>query len=130
MKIIISERQLGVLKENFAPTPVDKEKEKTVEEEKEELADYFTKNGEYMIDITNGKKYVVQYLKGLSDLIGKAYGVCASLKNGEIQGPYFVKPYSTFKKTNANPEPTKINSNNSYQTPRKPNLYQQLMQGK
>lgn len=33
-----------------------------------------------MSDVTNGKTYLVQYLKALSDLVGKPYAVCAPVR--------------------------------------------------
>ena len=98
MNIVINERQLKLLEENYSVTPDIKDKRKTVEGEKQQLENYMEKNGEYMIDTTNGKTYMVQYLKALSDLVGKDYAVCAPVRKDGTYGAFYVKPYNTFKK--------------------------------
>lgn len=122
MNIVINERQLKLLEEKYSVTQDIKDKRKVVEGEKQQLGNYMEKNGECMIDITNGKRYLVQYLKALSDLVGKDYAVCSPVRKDGTYGAFYVKPYNIFKKK-------------SYWQPitqqgipalRKPNLYQQM----
>lgn len=123
MKIIINESQLRVLKEFYSMPDAFKDDAKEVDEDKTILEDYIENHGEYMYDITNGKTYMVQYLKALSELVGKDYAMCAPVRENGTYGAFYVKPYNVFKK--------KEMSFNNYNTPnvqrpRKPNLYQRL----
>lgn len=120
MDIIITESQLKML-EAYVTPPEMKERIKGVEAEKEMLEYYIEKHGEYMMDVTNGKTYLVQYLKALSDLVGKPYAVCAPVRNDGTYGAFYVKPYGSFKKFNST-VPNKATG----QVKRKPNMYQQM----
>ena len=122
MNIVINKRQLKLLEENYSVTPDIKDKRKTVEGEKQQLENYMEKNGEYMIDITNGKTYMVQYLKALSDLVGKDYAVCSSVRKDGTYGAFYVKPYNIFKKKSYGQPITQ----QGIPAHRKPNLYQQM----
>ena len=121
MEIIINPRQFKLL-ENYVAAPELKDRIKSVENEKKELENYIEKSGEYMEDITNGKTYLVQYLKALSDLVGMDYAVCAPVRKNGTYGAFYVKPYASFRK--------KVSLGNGIQTgvqmKRKPNLYQQM----
>ena len=64
---------------------------KKVNNEKMRLEDYIESHGEFMIDVTNGKTYLVQYLKALSDLVGKQYAVCAPVREDGTYGAFYVK---------------------------------------
>lgn len=121
MEIIINPRQFKLL-EDYVAAPELKDRIKSVENTKKELGNYIEKSGEYMEDITNGKTYLVQYLKALSDLVGMDYAVCTPVRKNGTYGAFYVKPYATFKK--------KISIGKGIQTgvqiKRKPNLYQQM----
>ena len=121
MEIIINPRQFKLL-EDYVAAPELKDRIKSVENAKKELGNYIEKSGEYMEDITNGKTYLVQYLKALSDLVGMDYAVCTPVRKNGTYGAFYVKPYATFKK--------KISIGKGIQTgvqmKRKPNLYQQM----
>lgn len=93
-----------------------------VEAEKYELERYIESNGEYMEDITNGKTYLVQFLQGLSELVGVGYVMCAPVREDGTYGAFYVKPKNSFRKKISNQLP------NNQQTTRhiKPNLYQQM----
>ena len=121
MEIIINPRQFKLL-EDYVAAPELKDRIKSVENSKKELGNYIEKSGEYMEDITNGKTYLVQYLKALSDLVGMDYAVCTPVRKNGTYGAFYVKPYATFKK--------KISIGKGIQTgvqiKRKPNLYQQM----
>ena len=121
MEIIINPRQFKLL-EDYVAAPELKDRIKSVESTKKELGNYIEKSGEYMEDITNGKTYLVQYLKALSDLVGMDYAVCTPVRKNGTYGAFYVKPYATFKK--------KISIGKGIQTgvqmKRKPNLYQQM----
>lgn len=69
-----------------------------VEDEKKGLEEYIESVGECMVDVTNGKTYLVQYLKGLSELVGTGYAMCAPLRSDGTYGAFYVKPYSSFRK--------------------------------
>ena len=121
MEIIINPRQFKLL-EDYVAAPELKDRIKSVENTKKELGNYIEKSGEYMEDITNGKTYLVQYLKALSDLVGMDYVVCTPVRKNGTYGAFYVKPYASFKK--------KISVGKGIQTgvqmKRKPNLYQQM----
>ena len=122
MNIIINERQLKLLEEKYSVTQDIKNKRKVVEGEKQQLGNYMEKNGECMIDITNGKTYLVQYLKALSDLVGKDYAVCSPVRKDGTYGAFYVKPYNIFKKKSYGQPITQ----QGIPELRKPNLYQQM----
>ena len=122
MNIVINERQLKLLEEAYSVTPDIKDRRKDVEAEKQQLEDYIKKNGEYMIDITNEKTYLVQYLKTLSDLVGKDYAVCTQVRKDGTCGAFYVKPYNTFKKKSYGQPIT----HQGIPAHIKPNLYQQM----
>lgn len=120
MNVIISESQLKLLEAYVVPESM-KDRIRNVDMDKDELENYIEASGEYMVDITNGKTYLVQYLKALSDLIGRKYAVCAPVEKDGTYGAFYVKPYSTFQKK----ESASIHKN-TVQMQRKPNLYQQM----
>lgn len=122
MNIVINERQLKLLEEKYSVTQDIKDKRKVVEGEKQQLGNYMEKNGECMIDITNGKTYLVQYLKALSDLVGKDYAVCSPVRKDGTYGAFYVKPYNIFKKKSYGQPITQ----QGIPPLRKPNLYQQM----
>lgn len=97
---------------------------KKVNDEKEELENFIESNGEYMVDVTNGKTYLVQYLKALSELVGKQYAMCAPVRKNGTYGAFYVKPFETFKKTYNHGSGS--NGNNTITQHVKPNLYQTL----
>ena len=104
-----------------------REKIKNVESEKAELEDFIESNGEFMVDVTNGKKYLVQYLRALSELVGKQYAMCAPVRKDGTYGAFYVKPFETFKKTYGLSDDLGYN-NDGIGTPQhiKPNLYQKM----
>lgn len=89
--IRITESQLRLLEDEV----VDRRLEK-IDDEKADLENYIEKRGKYMTDITNGKTYLVQYLKALSELVGKKYAMCAPVQDDGTYGAFYVKPYETF----------------------------------
>ena len=120
MHIIINEHQESLL-EAYATPPEMRERVKMVDSEKVELEDYIEKHGEYMTDITNGKTYMVQYLKALSELVGRKYAMCAPVRSDGTYGAFYVKPLETFRKNQAvatyrNTKPVAV----------KHNMYQQM----
>lgn len=122
--IVVNKKQFNFLNESFTPSPYETEIKQNVKDEKAQLENFIEKNGEYMIDITNNKTYMVQYLKALSELVGKPYAMCAPMKSDGTYGAFYVKPYSTFKKVgNIAPQQT---SSAKIQRKRQPNLYQRM----
>jgi len=118
--IIINEHQERLLEKYMLP-PEMRGRVKRVNDEKMKLEDYIESHGEFMVDITNGKTYLVQYLKALSELIGKKYAVCAPVRHDGTYGAFYVKPLETFRKkekfATGTTQPT---------VPLKKNLYQQM----
>lgn len=115
MHIIINEHQEGLL-EAYVTPPEMRDRVKKVNSEKMELENYIEKHGEYMIDVTNGKTYLVQYLRALSELVGKEYAVCAPVRSDGTYGAFYVKPWETFREKqgiaigkNASPVPVRKN---------------------
>ena len=121
MNIIINEHQ-QIIFEKSAASEAMREKIKKVESEKAELEDFIESNGKFMIDVTNGKKYLVQYLRALSELVGKQYAMCAPVRKDGTYGAFYVKPFGTFNSDNEQNIGT--NSNNVVTQHVKPNLYQ------
>lgn len=120
MHIIINEHQERLLEDYVAP-PEMRDRVKRVDSEKMELENYIEKHGEHMIDVTNGKTYLVQYLKALSGLVGKKYAMCAPVKADGTYGAFYVKPLETF---------TRKQSVSAHKATRpvkvKKNMYQQM----
>jgi hypothetical protein len=97
MRVVhITESQFKLLESEKNPNPLEIRKAK-VEDEKHELENYIEAHGEYMIDITNNKLYLVQPLKALSRLLGKDYVMCAPVKGDDTYAAFYVKPLSTFQ---------------------------------
>lgn len=120
MRIIITEDQEKLLESQVAHTEMNGRLEK-VNSEKVDLENYIESHGEYMTDVTNGKTYLVLYLKALSELVGKQYAVCAPVRSDGIYGAFYVKPWETFIKKQA------VSQNkNTNPMPVKKNLYQQM----
>ena len=120
MDIVISERQLSLLEAYVMPSGF-KDRVEKVEDEKMDLENYIEAHGEYMTDITNGKVYLVQYLKALSELVGREYAVCAPVRSDGTYGAFYVKPWETFKKSEASAagvrtKPEKLRQNLYQQT--------------
>ena len=124
MNIIITERQEKLLEAYAMPAEM-RGMAKRVNDEKIELENYIEKNGEYMTDITNGKMYLVQYLKALSDLVGMEYAMCAPVRKDGTYGAFYVKPWLTFRRNQNVADNREVR-----QVPVKKNLYQQMMQDK
>jgi predicted DNA binding protein len=54
-------------------------------------------NGKKMMNIHNGKTYMVYYDSALSNASGKSVGICRLLRNNETYGSVYVRPMSLFK---------------------------------
>ena len=120
MKVIINEHQEKLFEAYSAP-PEFADRIRRVNSEKMELENYIESHGEYMIDITNGKTYLVQYLRALSELVGKEYAVCAPVRKDGTYGAFYVKPWDTFRIKQGL---TRVNGTS--QAPVKKNLYQRM----
>ena len=123
MRIIINEHQNQILEAKVISDEM-RERIKKVNDEKMELENFIESHGEYMIDVTNEKTYLVQYLKALSELVGKQYAMCAPVRKDGTYGAFYVKPFETFKKTYN--QQTGTTGNNTINQHVKPNLYQTL----
>lgn len=110
--IILNESQIDLWQDNYK-----KAQRKEINDNKAELENYIERSGEYMIDITNNKTYMVQYLKALSELVGRDYAMCAPVREDGTYGAFYVKPWNTFmKKDNVygqqkNMKPMKLQGN-------------------
>ena len=113
-----------ILFESNTNNDVLRNKISKVEDEKKGLEEYIESVGECMVDVTKGKTYLVQYLKGLSELVGTGYAMCAPLRSDGTYGAFYVKPYSSFRKKEAIP-----NYQSKAPTRRMPNLYQRMRDG-
>lgn len=120
MHIIINEHQKELLEAYVIPQGF-RDRAKMVDAEKAELEDYIESHGEFMTDVTNGKTYLVQYLKALSELVGKKYAVCAPVRSDGTYGAFYVKPLGTFRRNQA-----VSTHRNTIARPVKKNLYQQM----
>ena len=120
MHITINEHQESLLMEYVAPHEI-RDRIKRVDGEKKDLEDYIEKHGEYMTDVTNGKTYLVQYLKALSGLVGKDYAVCAPVRKDGTYGAFYVKPFETFRRNHS----VAIHKGAMQKSIRK-NMYQQM----
>ena len=118
--VIIDERQEKLLESYIVP-PEIRDRVKRVADEKMELENYIESHGEFMTDVTNGKTYLVQYLKALSELVGKEYAVCAPVRSDGTYGAFYVKPLETFRKNQSVSSHKK-----SVSRPVRKNLYQQM----
>lgn len=97
MDILINRHQERIL-EAFTKPSVLRDRLNKVSDEKAELENYIESHGEFMTDVTNNKTYLVQYLKALSELVGKEYAVCAPVRQDGTYGAFYVKPWDSFKK--------------------------------
>lgn len=121
MEIIINERQQQLF-EREAKNPQLRDKLNKVKDEKAALENFIESNGEYMVDITNGKVYLVQYLKALSELVGKQYAMCAPVRKDGTYGAFYVKPLDTFERKYGNT----FSQNQTRPMRIKQNLYQRM----
>lgn len=65
---------------------------------KDSLNSLLSTYGKKMINIENGKDYLVYYAKGISDSIGKQYVICRVINiNNEPYGSVYIKPLELFK---------------------------------
>lgn len=120
MDIVINKHQEKIL-EAFTNSPLMRNKLKKIDKEKADLENYIETHGEFMTDVTNNKTYLVQYLKALSQLVGREYAVCAPVRQDGTYGAFYVKPWNSFKKNYNNPT-----QQNGTVIPVKKNLYQEM----
>ena len=69
-----------------------------IKDVKHSLNHMLSSYGRMMINIENGRTYVVYYLQSISDAIGKPYVLCRVVNDeGEASGSVYVKPMALFK---------------------------------
>lgn len=107
MKIILNEEKLPVLaleilKEyNISDGNAYHNPYKKALDMADEALDNFIYNyGKVMVDIENGKEYLVFEIAALSELIGKRYCICKLIKDGEPFGIIYAKPLDNFRVKN------------------------------
>lgn len=65
---------------------------------KEALNNMLNMKGKLMVNIENGRDYLVYYAQGISDAIGKQYCICRVINvNKEPFGSIYIKPLELFK---------------------------------
>lgn len=57
-------------------------------------------DGVLMVNLENGKEYVVYEISSIANVIGKRFCVAQLVKDGELYGSLIVKPLSLFKVKN------------------------------
>lgn len=73
---------------------------RTIEDVQEYLSSFLKTNGLCMVSLVNGKEYLVYELKDFITIIGKRYCICQLMKDGDLFGPIFIRPFLSFKLKN------------------------------
>jgi hypothetical protein len=74
--------------------------EKRIESDMQSLENLIHRDGIVMINIRNGRDYLVYELLSLANAIGKRYCLCQLLKDGKPYGSVYTKPMHLFKMKN------------------------------
>lgn len=104
MKIILNENKFGVLlNEMFSEynaydgNAYNNPYTKKINDAKKSLETLLFNSGIVMVNIQNGKEYLIYELKSLVNAIGKRYCLCQLIKDGEQYGTIATKPLDLFK---------------------------------
>ena len=62
------------------------------------LETFLYKNGAIMVNIKNGKEYLVFELEALTNLIGRRYGLVQLVKDGEPYDTIYIKPIELYRR--------------------------------
>jgi hypothetical protein len=97
MKIILKESRLPsfikeIIKESGRNPYSDK-----LDAAMNSLVKMLSNDGSRMINIENGKEYLVYYVESLSNALGKNYCISRLIKDGQPYGQIMVKPMDLFK---------------------------------
>ena len=97
MKIILNEKSFP----SFLGSIINESKHNPISQKINIVTDLLermiTNNGLLMINVENGKEYMVFEDTTLTNLIGKRCCVCRLMKNGKSFGPIYVKPLDLFR---------------------------------
>lgn len=99
MKIILKESQLPILLNEISPNLYQVYADK-INSANASLDNAIKLNGTVMINIENGKEYLVYYNKSLSDTIGKNYCICRLIKDNQPYGQTRVESMDLFMRKN------------------------------
>lgn len=61
------------------------------------LETFLYNNGVIMLNIKNGKEYLVFELEALTNMIGRRYGLVQLIKNGEPYDTIYIKPIELYR---------------------------------
>ena len=70
---------------------------KQIEANKKLLQRFLTTNGRVMVNIDNGRDYLVFEIGQLASLMGKRFCMCQLMKDNKPFGAIYTKPFSLFK---------------------------------
>ena len=73
---------------------------KSVEKDINSLENLIKNDGIIMVNIENGKEYIVYELYSLANIIGKRYCLCQLVKDYKPYGAIYTKPLKLFKVKN------------------------------
>lgn len=62
------------------------------------LETFLYNNGAIMVNIKNGKEYLVFELEALTNLIGRRYGLVQLVKDGEPYDTIYIKPIELYRR--------------------------------
>lgn len=62
------------------------------------LETFLYNNGVVMVNIKNGKEYLVFELEALTNMIGRRYGLVQLIKNGEPYDTIYIKPIELYRR--------------------------------
>lgn len=102
MKIILSEKKFSSLLNNvltetiFQTHPLHQRIELSISS----LKKLIQMDGIVMVNVENGKEYIVYELVSLANIIGKRFMLCQLYKDGNPYGSIYVKPKELFKMKN------------------------------
>lgn len=95
--IIINERQYVDLIIEQSMADIYNPYSQKIKSSKEAINNLLSNYGKQMINIENGRVYMVYYAKGISDSIGKQYVICRVIdKNNRPFGSVYIKPLELF----------------------------------
>lgn len=105
MKIILNEKKLvplmlnEIIREyNISDGNADHNPyKKKIDNATETLKNLVKTQGIPMLNINNGRQYLVFEIIALAELVGKRYGICQIIKDNEAHGTISIKPMVSFK---------------------------------
>lgn len=71
--------------------------QKKIDSANETLKNLIKTQGMPMVNISNGRQYLVYEIVALSEIVGKRYGICQIIKDNEVHGTISIRPMVSFK---------------------------------